>query len=301
MQRLARRLVRRRRPIRALAIQSGLVGKPLHLPDIRPFDVIGAQSIGPAVPARWRRRQLHRRRLAGADPHQALRRLGLGRTRVLPEPEQCRDLRIAGLGQHAGIPSQRRRGVAHRGDRVATVVLAVAKRPHAVLPGFAPGDAREPDEESGQLDRLVPFAATLERVIAAHIVMDPSRDARHVPRHEVALGGVEIAARGIAAQRPRSPAMGLPGRQPERHLEQGRDRIEVDRVRIRHAAAAQRPVARVEPVREQRQLGSRGAFIEAKRVRLVGPVEATGPRRVPVRMVLAALVVVRQRVGGHGG
>src|SRR5450631_2016434 len=120
------------------------------------------------------------------------------------------------------------------------------------------------------------------------------------PRHQIAFGGMEIAARGIAALRPRGFAVGFPGRQPERHLEQSRDRIEVERMRRWHPAAAQRAVAGVEMVRKQRQLDSRGAFITAERIRLIGPVKAPGPRRVSVQVVLATLVVVRERVGSHG-
>jgi hypothetical protein len=138
-------------------------------------------------------------------------------------------------------------------------------------------------------------------MVAAHVVMHAGRDARHAARYQVALGGMEVAARGIAAQRPGVLAIGLPCRQPERELEQGRDRIEAERMRGGQPAAAQSVVARVEMVGAQRQLDALGAFVAAEGIRLVGPVEPAGPRRVPLQAVLAALVVIPERVCGHDG
>jgi hypothetical protein len=121
---------------------------------------------------------------------------------------------------------------------MAAVVLAVAKRPHAVFPRLAPGDACEPDQDPGQLDRPIPLSATLEHVIATHVVMDARGDTRHACRDQIAFGGMQIAARGIAAQRPCGLAMGFPGRQSEGYLEQGRDGVEVERTRRGNDTAA---------------------------------------------------------------
>jgi len=76
--RLPCRLVDRARPIRGLVIQARLAGEPVRLLDIGPLDVIGAQSIGLAMPARRGGRQFCRRRPARGNPQQAFRRLCFG-------------------------------------------------------------------------------------------------------------------------------------------------------------------------------------------------------------------------------
>ena len=298
---LFRGCVSDRYPFDRFSIQARLAGQPMYLLDIGPIDVIGAQSIGLAVPPRWRRWQFRGQRFACGNTQQAIRRLPFGGVlRTAIESEQCRDLSVAWRGEQARAPTQRGRSVAHRGDGVAAVVLAVAKRAHAIFPGFAPGYAREPNCHPVKLDRLVPSPATLERVVAAHVVIDARRKARHGAGHEIALGRMQVAARGIAAQRPGSIAVGFPSRNAQRQLEQNRDRFEAESLRRRQRAAAQRAIARLKGVRKQRQLDSHRAFIAAKRIRLIGPVETAGPRRIAVQAMLAALVVIGERVVGHG-
>src|SRR5437899_1645349 len=93
---------------------------------------------------------------------------------------------------------------------MAGVVLAVAKGTLAIFPGFPPMDRRQPHQEGirrqslDQLRRptLRQNTALLQAVIAADIVIEAGLERRQWRQDGVTLGGMEVAAAGIAAQGP---------------------------------------------------------------------------------------------------
>ena len=97
---------------------------------------------------------------------------------------------------------------------------------------------------------------------------------------DVALGGMQVAARRIRAQRPARAAGLLPRRERERVLEQARQRPEVER-RARHRAALVQALVggrdRLLIRREDRQPRERRALEAPEGIRLVRPVELAGP------------------------
>src|SRR5438045_1870287 len=101
---------------------------------------------------------------------------------------------------------------------MATIVLAIAPRAHAVLPRFAPIDRAHADEETARAPRA--GRALLERLVAAHLGVRPGRQSRHRGAEKIRLGRMQVAARGIAAQRPAVSAVRFPRREPEGELEE---------------------------------------------------------------------------------
>ena len=128
-------------------------------------------------------------------------------------------------GTIAQVPAHQRRRHPHGRHGVPDVVLAVAERALAVLPGLAPVNRRQRREEAALRQPVQPPPARLPR--RARIVLRararPARsDTRRAaapatpgPTDDVALGGMQIAARRIDAKRPARRARLLPGRQAE--------------------------------------------------------------------------------------
>src|SRR5438045_3653354 len=111
---------------------------------------------------------------------------------------------------------------------MAGIVLAVAEGALAVLPRLAPVHRRQPDEERarGEIapqageELLRAIGAALERVLLRRVMEKPRRfaelgDAAH---EHVTLGGMEVAARRVGAQRPARRARLLPCGERERIL-----------------------------------------------------------------------------------
>src|SRR2546430_16655818 len=103
---------------------------------------------------------------------------------------------------------------------------------------------------------------------------------------------MQVAARRIATQRPARTAERFPGRQPKRKLEQNGDAAQVERMRRRQLAATHGVEACRQRVACQRQLDLWRVCKDTKRIRLVGPVEPPGTRRVAVDVMLAAFVIL---------
>ncbi len=208
-----------------------------------PLDMRGAERIGPPAPdasayechdllggARLPARRGNEIRLetAGEDQERSIGvlpvgRLHVGKVRVAIEAEEGRDAIIAKPVPNERAPAERPGRAAHRGDGVSGVVLAIAKRALAVLPGFAPVNRRQTHEESahGQ-ERDEPgrhFAgqrrAALERVVARQVMVKTGVDLPERRDHGVAFRRVQVAARGVGAKCPAAGARLLPGREPE--------------------------------------------------------------------------------------
>ena len=138
--------------------------------------------------------------------------------------------------------------------------------------------------------------ALLEDVVAAQVVVETRREAIGLGDEEVALGGVEVAARGVGAERPAAAAVLLPRRDPERELEEGPHRRPVERARRDRARGRWRSLQEAgRSSSGQGQLDPRGAGVGPERLRLVGPVEEAGSPRVAPGLVRAPRVVAENR------
>ena len=103
---------------------------------------------------------------------------------------------------------------------------------------------------------------------------------------------MQIAARGIATERPARAAERFPRRESKRNLEQDRDGCQIECVRRRELATANRVVPSCEPIRCERQLDGLRAGKPPERIGLIRPVQSSRAWSVMVETVLAALVVV---------
>src|SRR5690348_13546060 len=107
---------------------------------------------------------------------------------------------------------------------MSNVVLAVAKSPFTVFPGFAPKDAGQGDEESirvKMLFDLLPqrfghFNSGFQSVQERVVMEDARGDSGQRRKDEVGFGRMKIAAGRIHPQSPGASGSGLPGRKPER-------------------------------------------------------------------------------------
>ena len=217
--------------------------------DERPLDVILAQLTraarplaardGGGEPFRRVARALERRR--GGQRHDARRLFALGFDEVFVAVDARgrgnRTLRPG--GQQRGAPSGEAGGDGHGRDGVSEVVLAVAERPLAVLPRFAPVNGRERDQhdvvssaDSAPPRVVVERASQFERVTVRRVVVDrrPVGQPGHGSAHDVGFGRVEVAARRVHAQRPPRRLEHLPRRQSQRVPEHVADGGRADRL-----------------------------------------------------------------------
>src|SRR5215510_13782593 len=105
-------------------------------------------------------------------------------------------------------------------------MLTIAVGAFPVLPSFPPMHRREADEEGacgqpggeGFPCRFAKGTTLFERVLARRVMIHPSpiRQAGKRWQHHIALGGMQVAARRVAAQRPARALELLPGSEPER-------------------------------------------------------------------------------------
>src|SRR5579885_2160496 len=112
------------------------------------------------------------------------------------------------------------------------------------------------------------------------VVVDAGGQARPLGEHGIRFGRVQVAAGGVAPQRPALPLVLLPGGQAEGELDQEGDAIEVERPRGDGAGPVEVVVRGGKAVGQEGQIHDRGAGIRPERVRLVGPVQAAGRSRV---------------------
>ena len=227
------------------------------------------------------------------------------------EPEEPGHVVVTGCVEETSGPAQRRRRVADGAERVAHVVLAVPEGPLAVLPRLAPVDRGEADHEGtgGQQPRQRGRAGRrgrpppLDDVVATQVVVKARGDAVGLGDEHVALGRVEVPARGVRPQRPPRPAVLLPGGEAERQLQEGPERGSVDGPRRDRPGPVEIAPGGREVVACQRKLDARRARVGPERLRLVRPVEAPGPGREAVRPVNGASVVAEHGLepvrGGH--
>ena len=285
-----------------------LHGGGRHVGDRRPLHVLRAEGVrrsGPR-PAAKRLAQLGRGRARPSRPPRRSRRPAprprgrrgargprapRGEVTLAIEAEERRHVVVAGRVEETRGPAQDRRRVADGAERVAHVVLAVAEGPLAVLPRLAPVDGGEADQEGAggqqprQRGRGGRRPTVLEDVVAAQVVVQARGDAVRLGDEQVALGRVEVAARGVGAQRPPGAAVLLPRGEAERQLEEGPERRPAERARRDRARPVEIAPGGREVVAGQRELDARRARRRS----------GTGPAGWPSRGARA-----RERSGAGG-
>src|SRR6185369_11220535 len=141
---------------------------------------------------------------------------------------------------------------------------------------------------------------------AARCVMKKSRRLSQLWNgidEEIALGGMQVAARRIHAQRPARAAGLLPRRERERVLEEARQRAQVARYARHRAGRVEAVVWRRAGLvvrREEWQPRDRGAFEAAEGIGLVGPVQLPRAGREAGEVVLRALGVAHDFLKARG-
>lgn len=244
------------------------LGGERHLVDHRPGVVVLAQAVGRAVPERGRELSEERGGQGEypllleprGDDEQAVRVLRLGAA-LLAHAEKRSQFLVGDALDEPHLPSQPGGGDSQRPDRVPGVVLAVPEGALAVLPGLAPVDGGEPEQQRARRQRrgelgpgiVAQLGAQLERVLARRIMVDggPLVQPGDRARDQVTLGRVQVAARGVHPQRPARLAGLLPRRKRERVVQELRDRAAVERRRWDAAEEEGGLVARLVPHRHQ--------------------------------------------------
>ena len=187
------------------------------LVDECPLNVILAQLTGAAPPspvshaveqpASVARDGMRGRR---GDRDDAARFFALGLDEILfsIDAGERRDRCLRPGGQHDGAPACDRGREADRGNGMPEIVLAVTERPLTVLPGLAPMNGRERDQQD--VDRPSELrhprlrterASLLERMTIRRVVIDGRRVGETVQRRtdDIRLGRMEVAARRVDA------------------------------------------------------------------------------------------------------
>src|SRR5438093_4408450 len=106
------------------------------------------------------------------DPKQGIRRFCFGRLeiRAAAEPQQAgHDLVRRGNG-HSALPTKSGRSVAHCSNGMATIMLAVAPRAHAVFPRLAPVNRADADEDPVAGKRFSPPRVIDCRALFKHMI-----------------------------------------------------------------------------------------------------------------------------------
>ena len=175
------------------------------------------------------------------------------------------------------------------------IMLAIAEGPLPIFPGLTPVNCRQgnqkprpPAAEPGPALRpqVTPlFQGVLTRRIVPHAA---------VPNH-VRLGGVQVAAGWIDAQRPAGVAVLLPGGEPERAAEKLRN-AGVGNVVGGRGCVEQSGIRNVGRERRSRQFEEWRAAKTPEGIWLRRPVEMAGRPGEAVEGMLGELVVL-ERVG----
>ena len=222
----------------------------------------------------------------------ALGLLGFRACEVLDaiQPEERGHLRMGPPGQERKPPAAQRRREPQGRDGVTGVVLAVAERPLAIFPRFAPVDRRQAHQKAVSITPIGRPGVRIQRAPLLQPMLARCVMSHMAVANEVRLRWMEIAARGIDAQRPSSPSRLLPCRQPHGAAKQFGDGG------IRHhlsrcAAIEERVVRNVAGDGLARERDEIRAVKAAEGVGLRRPVEPAGRPGESVEVVLGGLVV----------
>ena len=259
---------------RAKSASRGLVD---HRPAVHRLEV---EHVGGAAP----RAVLHEgrgwRSVAGKDFDQRLGVLAFGAAKILRaiEAEHLRQCRGFDILHQPRRQSQRLCGIAQRAEGVAEIELAIAEGALAIFPGLAPVDRGQADPQARGSGGARVGAAALQRVVAAGIVAKSVGEAVKIFAQDIGFGGVQVAARRIAAQRPAVGAVTFPRRQAEGEMQQRAK-----------AGARKRRLRAVH--RRQIEVDAFGPGKFAERIGLRVPVQRVGAGGEAGKTVLGALVI----------
>ena len=205
---------------------------------------------------------------------------------------------VVGTGvEQDGRPAQGGGRVADGGEGVPDIVLAVAEGTFAVLPGLAPVDRGQADQQPPG-GPLVPDGGRNRSPALERMRIGGVMEHAGLPR-EVGLGGVQVAAGGVHPKRPPGATIDFQAEQPERAAEELADRARSQgRGRLAPACTARRSHA--PPATASRGNSSTGApRVAAERIRLALPVEIPGRPGKAVEVVLRGLVILATRASAR--
>src|SRR5208283_368846 len=122
---------------------------------------------------------------------------------------------VGRLAKDVNAPAERRRRLRGRADRMAGVELTVAKGALAIFPCLAPGNGAERQQKAASRKqmRVRETGAGLQRMVERGVVIESGPIPLAVDRaqNEPGFRRMQIAARGIVAQRPGRSLDALPG------------------------------------------------------------------------------------------
>ena len=170
------------------------------------------------------------------------------------------------------------------------IELAIAKSAFTVFPGFAPHDAGETDQQPGRLDRGRAQGTALERVVLRVVVMQAVGNAGQSGAQDIGFKWMQVAGRGIAAQRPAIRPITLPGREPEGKFQQRGETGEIRR-NWNFGRISELTVTAFVALCGERETQERRPCVMAKRRRLGIPVKLAGSFSVGVKTMAGARVV----------
>ena len=178
--------------------------------------------------------QRGRRRVAARPNRENLQQgvgvlpLGAAEIGIPVEAEQSRDLRAVESLDPLRAPAQRGGGVGKRAEGVAEIELAIAEGALAIFPRFTPVDRGQPDPQARPDLRTGSIVASplFERVVAGQIMIEPVVEPFESLGQDIGFGGMKVAARRVAAQRPAIRTELLPGGEAHREMQQGADGFE---------------------------------------------------------------------------
>lgn len=288
-------------PVDMLLAEGIRLSSPLQVPALR--HQRGVVEIGVGAEGEYLEEAVG---VLGFDPREvsfarAVGKGGRGRGVGLVDAEELLELLVAESVEETDVPAEGGGGDGYRGDGVADVVVAVAEGALAVLPGLAPEDGREGQEEGGGAavweEGSGEVGAEVEGVVLGRVVGEErgGGDGRDGRREDVGFGGVEVAAAGIDAEGPGGEGSGLPGGEGEGVVEEAGEGSGVEWSRGgRWGSGEEGGVGGgiVGKWGEVEERGGGGGGEAEEGVGLVGPVEAVGASSVAGgERVLGAVVV----------
>ena len=152
---------------------------------------------------------------------------------VFPREAKQRGYFVVGrLAKDMRAPAERRRGLSRRADRMAGVELTITKGALAIFPGLPPRNGAEREQKAARRKqiRVLETGAGLQRVIERRVMIERRRLSAHIARSQNHPGfrRMQIAARGIVAQRPGRSLDALPGAEAEREFEKQSQSVAIE-------------------------------------------------------------------------
>ena len=198
---------------------------------------------------------------------------------------------VGRLAKDMRAPAKRRRGLSRRADRMAGVELTITKGALAVFPGLPPRNGAERQQEAAGRKQIgaLETGAGLQRVIKRRVMIKRRRVSAHIARSQKHPGfrRMQIAARGIVAQRPGRSLDALPGAEAEREFEKQTQSVAIELRRDGRWTWKRRRVGAIVKWKHDTRTSREGAIGRGLR----SPVEKGWTERIAIRRVFGALVI----------